>query len=283
MGIAVYVSVIVCLIAFPSHTAQTAKSALALFASDIVPSLYPYMVFSRLLCRKLNMQRIKPFPLIAVLGLLGGSPSGASLLAGFSGGLNPQSLRALCALTGTISPMFFLGAMSVWIGDSGLCRMLLISHWTGAILSAITAFFFSSGQHAASPMRVSAINSKPESAFLQSADAILQVGGCIICYSVAAGLLTALPGFQHTAGAVLQATLEVSGGAHALCRISLPMHIKYPLLAFLCGFGGCSILSQNASMLEATGISKAELIVFALLRGAGSMLTMCALMLLFSA
>ena len=110
----------------------------------------------------------------------------------------------------------------------------------------------------------------------QSIDAILHVGGCIICYSVLASLLRFLPMLSDSTGAIVHGLLEVSGGVHALCTAATPGKLRAVLLSVLCGFSGFSILSQNHAFLAPLGVRMTQLIAFALLRAffAGCLMAM---------
>ena len=279
MIIAVYLAVILCLLLLPGHTAAAARDALRIWGLDVAPSLFPYMVFSRLLARRLQAQSLAAAPLAALLGLMGGSPSGASVLAVCADRISARTLPALCALTGTVSPMFMLGTLQTWTRNAALCRMMLLSHLFGACFAGAAVYLTDGGERAAPPARKPSIAG--ENPLAQSIDAILQVGGCIICYSVLASLLRLLPHAQGLFGALMHGVLEVSGGMHAICRLTLPESLRAVLLAALSGFSGCSILTQNLAVLRPLGVDMRRLMGFALLRAFGAGCCMAALRALF--
>ena len=185
MMILFYSLAIILLILFPSDTARTAYHALQLWGESIAPVLFPYMVFSRLLCSKLNNLRLPAFPVVAILGLLGGSPSGAASVSANADKLSQRKTLILCTLTGTVSPMFILGTLQPWVQHPLLCRRLLWCHWLSALLSSWLIFLFSKG-NLPSIVKTSDKNAVPFDPIMQSVDAVLQVGGCVILYSVLA-------------------------------------------------------------------------------------------------
>lgn len=244
------------LLLVPQEVSASAHAALIVWAKDVVPSLFPYMVLSRLLSSRLRRSGLRPLPVAASLGLLGGSPTGAIVTASYTGdnALDARQLAELCALTGTISPMFFLGTLCAWTGDLRRCRLLLAVHLAAALLSALCVSSLStsrkakqiSGQHHANPPQ--------EDALSASVRAILSVGGCIVLFSVAArGVSLFLPTSFSRVSAAAHAVLEIAGGLHALCA-AWP-DAPFPLLAFQTGFGGLSILTQNLSVLRPLGVS----------------------------
>lgn len=267
MRIAFYAAVIASLVIFPSHTAASAADALRIWGLDVVPSLFPYMIFCRLLAARLREKNVNAPLTAAVLGLLGGSPSGASILAAYGNQLPRRTLYALCTLTGTISPMFMLGTVLSWTQDAALCHTLLLSHLLGAALASAAIYvIYRTPDNLPSVSSSAAVLGTSGNPIAQSIDAILQVGGCIICYSVLASLLRLLPFANETISVWFHGLLEVSGGVHAIAKLPLPENQRAVALAALCGFSGVSILSQNHAFLAPLGVKMKQLVLFALLR-----------------
>lgn len=275
MDAVLLLAVLAALLRFPQVCMGSALEALRVWGLSVVPSLFPYMVFSRLLSGALRRRGIPAALCVSTLGLAGGSPSGAAALSGcaHSSGLSLRTLHALAALTGTISPMFFLGTLQSWTGDSLLARRLLLAHLFGAVLSAACVFLLAGAQSAEeSPLRSSTPPSpQEESPIAQSVQAVLNVGGCIIVYSVLAACASLLlPPSAGVLRAVLHAALEAAGGAHALISMPLPAGIRAVLLAALTSFGGLSILTQNALFLRPLGLRLPRLALYGLLRALGA-------------
>lgn len=278
MSIVFSLAVLLSLIVFPQRTSDAAASALRIWGLDVVPSLFPYMVFCRLLSSKLRERSVPAVPVAALLGLMGGSPSGASVIAAYGSRLSRRTLLALCALTGTVSPMFMLGTVLTWTKSAALCRLLLLCQLLGAACAGVVVFW---ACRDGSPAVSASAPFAPVNPIAQSIDAILQVGGCIICYSVLASLLGLLPLLAGSTGAVLHGLLEVSGGVHALCAPAMPLRRRAVWICALCGFSGFSILSQNHAFLAPLGVRMTQLIAFALLRAVFSGCLTAALYALF--
>ena len=265
MRISFYLIVIVYLLRYPLVTARAARNALIIWGESVVPVLFPYMLFCRSLLGSLRRIPLPTHAVAAALGMLGGSPSGAAALMACRFSISQRTLYALCSLTGTISPMFLLGTMLSWTNDPNLCTKLLLAHWAGAVVCALIVFGLYR-HHTERCMLSSEGEPHPPSPLTQSIDAILQVGGCIIGYSVLAEVLKkALLSFSALPY-VVHAALEVSGGIHAICENELLSGHKEILLAAACGFTGCSILAQNHAFLKKAGIRMHQLVFFAILR-----------------
>lgn len=265
MTIILYLLVIVFLLAFPAETSGAAMRAMRTWATSIVPTLFPYMVFGRLLGKSLHMLNLPAAPAAAALGLLGGSPTGAALIVSYAPGLSSRCLISLCALTGTLSPMFILGTMLTWTNHEPLCSRLLLCHWISAVLSAWIVWIVYGKPKYQSLFSAETVQHAWGNPLSQSIDAIIQVGGCVILYSVLAqigGLLLRpiLPQMQP----VFHAVLEAAGGISAIWKSDLPA--KDILISLALGFSGFSILAQNHAMLKPLGIRMHQLVTFALLR-----------------
>ena len=270
MIIALCILMIGVMLSMPEVTSSAAREALRIWGLDVVPSLFPYMVFCRLIASHLKRTGLPAMPAAIGLGTLGGSPSGAAVVSVYAmmGSLTRRQVTMLAAWTGTISPMFLLSTVNTWIQNVHICRLLLLSHLAGAAAAMAVAGLFPREEQPASN-RIQTPHSTPSSAnpIAISVESILNVGGCIVFFSVmSAGCCALLPWLHGTPGAILHAALEVSGGLHALCSASLAPNVTAVAMAAASGFSGLSILTQNLLFLRPLGIRMPQLIAFGLLR-----------------
>ena len=253
------------ILCFPGTTISASQSALSIWARDIVPSLFPYMVLCKMTAQRLRSARFPAAPLAALLGCMGGSPSGAAMLSVSSGGMAQSQLYALCALTGTISPMFFVGTLHAWGVAQKTCLCLLAAHGLGALSAFVCV-------RRLSPVREKvAARETPEKAngnpITDSVFSVLGVGGCIVFFSVAAACTRILfPFLPETECAYLQSVLEIAGGMRLLIQTSSASFARDVSMAVLTGFGGLSILTQNHLFLQVCGVTQGRLLYLALLR-----------------
>ena len=253
------------ILCFPGTTISASQSALSIWARDIVPSLFPYMVLCKMTAQRLRSARFPAAPLAALLGCMGGSPSGAAMLSVSSGGMAQSQLYALCALTGTISPMFFVGTLHAWGVAQKTCLCLLAAHGLGALSAFVCV-------RRLSPVREKvAAQETPEKAngnpITDSVFSALGVGGCIVFFSVAAACIRILfPFLPETGCAYLQSVLEIAGGMRLLIQTSSASFARDVSMAVLTGFGGLSILTQNHLFLQVCVVTQGRLLCLALLR-----------------
>lgn len=242
------------MLAFPQNSTQAALQALEIFAMSVLPSLFPFTACMLLL----TAGRTVPLPVLTALSFLGGSPSGARLFAGAD--MNAAASRRMARMTGTMSPMFFLGTLSLWLQNEYAAWLLLLCHF----LSAGLLFF--PRTKGSMPRRVTLPALTFGEALSQSALAMLTVGGCITLGSVAARLIGCLlPTLSPLHLALLQSLLEVTSGCKSLIALNPPFLL--PILSAFTSFSGLSILLQNAVYWEKHGIPLGKLLFYGLLRG----------------
>lgn len=140
------------LLLFANYNLAAAKSGLKLWASNVVPSLFPFFVAANLLsyssvpyylskyCNKFmrplfNLPGIASFPFI--MGLISGCPIGAKITCDLYKNKiisKGEAERILC-FTNNCSPLFIIGTVGISLySNTELGLLLLICH----VLSAIT-------------------------------------------------------------------------------------------------------------------------------------------------
>lgn len=255
---------------YPDVTAEAARNALTIFGHDIVPTLFPYMVLTRMLNEKLRESEHSSLIHIAIFGLLGGSPSGASMIQSYSSG-QPRPCRTvygLIALTGTISPIFLLNTVSVWLGNTQLTLYLIIAHFTGTLLTFLCVQLYLKNDEAVVSVDRSPTSENKENLISSCAISVISIGGCLVFYSVvSAGITTLLFRSENIGIACLHAVIEISGGLKAISQYIFDFPAEVGVLsAFACGFTGLSLLSQNALFLKKLDVTFLQLFSLAILR-----------------
>ena len=242
------------MIVYPGEAAEAAFQGLALWAKAVAPVLGPFMA-----CMLMLTTRVGGGLWLRVgLSWLCGSPGGARLMQT----IHPQGRQALrcAALTGTMSPMFFLGTISAWLGSAPAGRVILACHLAGALLTGLCIPAKRSQAHAnAAPLSLSA-------ALRESALALLNIALCMMLGCVAARMAAcALPSLPREAAALLQCSLEVTAGVRAVIDLGSPLVL--PLICAACSFGGLSLLMQNAAFWQDCGITLSGLLPLRLIHG----------------
>lgn len=242
------------MIAYPSEAARAASDALGLWAGAIAPVLGPFMACMLMIVSRLP---VRPWARV-LLSWLCGSPGGAKLMR--AAGVSGRSALRMAAMTGTMSPMFFLGTLSGWLGDPAAARLMLICHLLGALALGLC---IPAGKAASGPPPVP----MPLAVALKdTALALLTVAGCMMLGSVAARMAAcALPALSPDVSAGLQCLLEITAGVKALIARGSPFTV--PLACAACSFGGLSLLMQNAAFWQEGGVGMGTLCLLRALHG----------------
>lgn len=267
MTAVLFLLLLILLLTFPEYFASCAREAMKVWGLDVVPSLFPYMVFCRLLSETLRKKEIPATWAVSFLGLLGGSPSGSAIISSYADSLCRRQILSLYALTGAVSPMFLIGSVGDWLHNPKVGLLLAFVQTISAIFSFFCASAFSSSINSIS----AASNLSPPSRsdpIRESLSAVFSVGGYIVLFSVLSGMSSLIPYLNSVSNALVHAVMEAAGGMHSLCICALSAKAKAVILAAASGFGGFSILFQNLFFLRPLGIGIKSLLPIAFARAA---------------
>lgn len=260
------------LMGFSKDCMAAAVSAAAVFATGVMPALFPMMVLAGLPPRQRSGSGEGPLALSAIaFGFFSGSPAGARRVESLLRAERLTGLwaRRLFVTVGVMSPLFFLGTLSLWTKNPFASLLMLAAHWSSALLvGGLACLPFADGllrapstpSSLAYPTSVTPTQPPPPfltalpEAIASAARSLLGVCGAMVLFSVAAAILRALlfwlfPGWAASQGellALLHAMLEIGSGASAVIqsRALLTDH-TFALLCGLCSFGGFSLWMQN--------------------------------------
>lgn len=221
-------------------TMEAAAAACSLFATQVMPGLFPYMVLSLMLVSRFQGKtaggRNMPEWLLLLLGWGGGSPTGARLL-GLTDRTDYRRRVRQAVSCATMSPMFLLGTLGSWLRSpaAGMC-----------ILLAVVLGGFLTGRLVRGSSTVQADAAAAPLAFGQAVEAaactMLMVCGTMVMLRVLAALLT-----EYAGALALPITtlLEVTTGAKAIAELPLPLCLRTAMAAGATGIGGAAVLMQN--------------------------------------
>ena len=264
-----------------------AKGSLATCGGIIIPCLFPFFVVSYLagnlgLPAFLGNKLRKPMALlfgtsgtgagIFVLGILGGYPLGAAVIADHirRGDISLQEADRLLTFCNNSGPSFLIGAIGVGVFHSAPAGVLL---YAVHLLSAIIAGLFLSGSGTAeftpAPILIASANlssALPE-AISKATLQILQICGYVIFFGAVAGTLEDLGMFSaiygsaaaytslplQTCRALCMGLLELGCGIGAMAGAPISPQ-TLTICSLLTGFGGLSVCMQTAGVLSDTGI-----------------------------
>lgn len=269
------------LLVFPKSIADEAKEALVVCVERVIPSLFPFMVTSRLLATAgvtvragmLMSGVLSPiFGIDGVLcgaflsGLFGGFPSGAYAVGeAYSGGLcTRKNAERAVALSNNCSVAFVLS--SVGVGVLGSVKngiILLVSEVICTILlSRILRLFFGKTDGGISDVMPSLGNGKAIEKICQSvtdsASGTVSICGFVTVFYVFSGVLSAFFKEASTV-AIIRGIFEACSGASEAVTVEFPLN--FVICSFIVGFSGLSVIFQVTDVCEKYGISAKEFVV----------------------
>ncbi len=237
-------ALMLCLLVRAETTMHAASAACRLFATAVLPGLFPYMVLSLMLVSRVG--QMSP-GLLMLLGWGGGSPTGARLLP-LCPGLSRREQVRLAVSCATMSPMFLLGTVGGWLESpvAGVVVLgsVLIGGWIAGLMAGTCAKQHDAPHSAAEDAAIPPLSFG--AAVEQSARTMLLVCGTMVMLRV----LAALAAEVLPAALTLPVTtlLEVTTGTAEIAALPLPLPLRTAIIAGATGFGGMAIILQNRAV-----------------------------------
>ena len=286
----IFLSFIACaiILALNKSMPRLVMQGVLLWAGCVMPSLFPFMFITNILSSLKTTNKLarfiapftkKVFRVSGAVGyayfcsLISGYPVGAKTVCDLKekGYLNDaESVRA-SIFCSTSSPAFMLISVGVvMFNQVKLGVLLLITH----ILSAfITGYAFSFYKRKEKPYDKILTYTKPQDVFYQSVYSavisVLIVGGIITLFYLLTELLEyykilvpliRLLGNGNFSKGIVFGLFECTKGLNALSNGTI-CFFTLPTCAFLCGFGGLSIIMQSVIYLKKAKIKTAPFIL----------------------
>ena len=214
----VFVIITFCLVIFSRSNLNAAKNGLTLWATCVVPSLFPFFIMTNLLSQtkvveftgKLLDKFMRPLfnvPGIGgfafVMGLISGYPVGAKIVADFreDGKVTKDEGERLLAFTNNSGPLFILSSVGIALfGDTATGLLLLCTHILSCITVGIILGKFSKKSDAEFKKRHEAMYPSKNvtlrnlggilgDSINNSISTILMIGGFVVIFSVIISIL----------------------------------------------------------------------------------------------
>lgn len=267
---------VILFLCFPADAAAGVRDGLRLVGTRLIPALFPIQVLAGCLVRMMpgaeadrskahDARRLWGLPgrcvLPILLGLLGGYPLGAQLIAALCRKrvLTRAEAVRLSAVCNNAGPAFLIGVIGGILRDPLRGAALYLIHLislllVGLILRPMPDRAPSRASLGRTPETLGFIQVLPE-AIGDSALSMLRLAGSVAFFrAVWFGLKAVLPLSALPPGlrAGLSGFLELAGGSELLRE--LPVSAAFPLSAFLSGWGGLCVHLQAALFFRAEGL-----------------------------
>ena len=253
------------LILFSKNNLASAKNGLILWATAVVPSLFPFFVSTELLSYtniiKYLGKWLNPImrPLFNVpgegsfaflMGLISGYPVGAKIVSNFikQGIVTKQEAERLLAFTNNSGPLFIIGTVGITLfGSTTIGILLFITHLLACVTVGIILRFFNKSNsisnnhnynYSNKNVSISSLGEVLEKSITSSISTILMIGGFVVIFSVVISILNQ-SGILNSVSLIL---------TPVLCSIGFPTELIKPILA------GIVELTNGVSLVATTHI-----------------------------
>ena len=228
----IFLSFTICLVIFSSYNIVAAKSGLILWATSVVPSLFPFFIATELLSKTsiahtfgrflnifmkplFNVRGEGSFALI--MGIISGYPIGAKIAANFrkDNVLTKEECERLLSFTNNSGPLFIIGTVGIsMFGSSKIGLLLFATHllasltvgvvfrlWRRKSTSSIVALPPASSETNNIQISFSNLGGVISESISSATNTIMMIGGFVVLFSViisilnASGFLNALTSF----------------------------------------------------------------------------------------
>lgn len=267
------------LLMFSNNNLLAAQNGLILWATKVLPSLFPFFIATELLCQtnftyilgKFLNKFMKPFfnvpgesAIAIILGTISGYPVGAKVVCNLKKQKIISKIEAerLISYTNNSGPLFILGTIGISLfGNKKIGIILLISH---ILASLLVGYFFkfwkkdkfdinyreTKFNSMSSPIKISELGEIIGNSIKKSIGTILTIGGFIVLFSVIISIL-------QTSG-----ILEIiTSFLNSITNIP-----KEVLLSFITGF---IELTNGVNLVASLGTSTLTILLTSFLLGFG--------------
>ena len=284
------------MLAFPEHYMKATGRGLALFASNVLPSMFPFLFLNTMLSNTkaipfINKAFEKPVnkifgvvkegAFVLISALICGYPVGAVTTARLyeNGDITSEDVRSFLPFTSLAGPVFILSTVSSVFGDKNVGLVVLISHYVGTLLNGLVwrVIFRARARkrnHIENDVALNtssilsadfkkSTNNLLGEAVTSSALSMLTVGGYIVLFGLVADTFALLP-FWGDLPAILRVVftfpVEMTRGVvEASTLASLPLAVGFATLSVT--FGGVSVLAQQYHFLSRCNCGVFDLIL----------------------
>lgn len=214
----IFILFTICLLLFSNNNLIAAQNGLALWATKVLPTLFPFFVATELLCQtnftyilgKILNKFMKPVfnipgesAVAIILGTISGYPVGAKVVCNLKSQKIISKIEAerLIAYTNNSGPLFILGTVGIALfGNKTLGITLLISHILASLLVGYCFRFWKKNKFdinyretkfnsKLTPMKISDIGEILGNSIKKAISTILLIGGFIVIFSVILSIL----------------------------------------------------------------------------------------------
>ena len=255
----------------PDFYISTALQGLLLWATNLLPALFPFFVFTKII---VEMNILKPLsrvisPIMKLffntgknsgylffISILCGYPVGSKMIADAYklGQIDYVELHRLTACTSVSGPLFIVGTVGItMLSNATIGYIILCAQILSIILNGILFRYYTPKAH--QKHIAETVNSSNENllvgAIKNSIDSILLIGGLVTVFFVGIEVINSLIPLP----ALTQGMIELTKGCYEIANFGYPIVISACLCSGIIAFGGFCIHAQSYYFLSSTGLT----------------------------
>lgn len=278
----------VLLVVKPDYFLQSASKGLLLFATSVLPAIFPFFFCSTLLTAlgasaAVSSMGAKPVRVlfnaapegayVLLLSLLSGYPIGAATISELykKGIIDTEQAKRISSFTSTSGPVFMLGTMGTAVfHDVTYGVLIMAAHYLGAFVTGLIFRGRRKDEGKVMRLAVADTDDAVRQSISSSTLAMLAVGGYVVIGNmlIDAIALTGLPDLMlstlspvtaNTLLSVIYGAVEVTRGSMQAAAIPLPF-LSVATATAAVSFGGLSVILQSHTFLSVCNIKFSSLL-----------------------
>lgn len=261
---------VVILLLFPDVAAQGSRNGLVLWATILVPSLFPFSVLTSIIRTFIKGNAGKY--LLIITGILSGYPMGAKISGELylDGMISKKTAVFLTGFTNNPSPMFvifFVGQKSLNLSYEKYVfyAFVILSSFIGSLLytrfTSQKSNKIGYARKKAELVTPCPLTEQIDEEIASSALLLIKIGGYVMLFSIATALIQRIGWIPNLIKVCTCGLLEITTGNAMITASGLTTNMKIILSLAATTFGGLSAAAQTNSVIRKTGLSTGSYIM----------------------
>jgi len=263
---------LVAMVAQPQVYMNTTLNALIVWATVLLPSLFPFILYTKFLSslgmiepisksfssvtsKLYNVSGISSF--VYLMSIMSGYPVGAKLTTDLylEGKINRGEAQRIVTFCANCGPMFLVGTVGVGLlANKTAGYVMLVSHFLGALINGLIFRKYKLNDKTTLQQKnTSSTNDDVLSKnVISSANSMFIVGSYVVIFFVLIQFLNMVLPINQSGvfGALFNGFFEITHGCKDVANLAVSTNLKIILCCFVASFGGLATAMQSITFLK---------------------------------
>lgn len=264
--------ILIAMVAQPEKYTQVAFNSIIVWATILLPTLFPFMLYTKFLSglgliepisrllspitsKLYNTSGISGY--VYLMSIMSGYPVGAKITTDLymDGRISRGEASRIISFCANCGPMFIVGTVGAGLLINAYAGyIMLFSHFLGAFLNGLIFRKYKLNDLHKMQQKTNHTTEQDflSSSVISSTNSMFIVGAFVVVFFILIEFLnqTLHINNQSIFGAIFNGFLEITHGCKDIANLVLPMSIKTILCCFLASFGGLSTAMQSITFLK---------------------------------